>query len=200
MNNVQINPYNIPKLQHLITFGAPRVGDQNFSNTVNSIIKGINVRITLNVDPVPQVPDRIGSLYIHAGTEIHFLHAAMQQQMLNNSNNQNQGNILNNESTNESNSLMSRYKNINYFIKNLNVDESGSYLHDNFTGVHAKSKIRTNLKNVFNGGLKDLTNDVKDRIKFGIIDHSSYNLIDSNLLVKALDEFGARLPKIFKRK
>lgn len=196
MNNVQMSPYNIPKLQHLITFGAPRVGDQNFANTVNSIIKGINVRITLNVDPVPQVPDRIDSLYIHAGTEIHFLHAEMQQQLLNNSNNQNQVNVMNNNSD----SLMSRYKNINYFIKNLNVDESGSYLHDNFTGAQAKSKIRANLRNVFNGGLKDLTNDVKDRIKLGIIDHSSYNLIDSNLIVKALDEFGVRLPKIFKRK
>lgn len=100
----------------------------------------------------------------------------------------------------QSDSLMSRYKNVNYFIKNYNIDESGSYLHDNFTGQQAKQNVKTSLKNVFNGGLKNLAGGLKQRIKMGVMDHSSYNLINSSLLIKSFDEYGVRIPKLLRRK
>lgn len=185
-------------MQHLVTFGAPRVGDINFANLVNSTIKGLNVRFTLAIDPVPQVPDKINSLYIHAGTEIHFMTAEMQKAL-------SASNIQNNDVNTEdvetqSDSLMSRYKNVNYFIKNYNTDESGSYLHDNFTGPQAKQDVKTSLKNVFNGGLKNLAGGLKQKIKMGIMDHSSYNLVNSSLLIKSFDEYGVRIPKLLRKK
>jgi hypothetical protein len=55
----------------LYTFGSPRVGNQEFAEFVNNILKGNNFRVTFKEDPVAVVPPRfIG--YHHAGTEIHF--------------------------------------------------------------------------------------------------------------------------------
>jgi predicted lipase len=57
----------------LFTFGAPRVGDINFANFVNSIMTNGNLRGVYRNDPVPTVPYEEVLTFFHSGTEIHFL-------------------------------------------------------------------------------------------------------------------------------
>ena len=54
----------------LITFGAPRVGNKEFAQYVDRIVKGLNLRVTYKNDIVTVVPN-IG--YRHAGQEIHCI-------------------------------------------------------------------------------------------------------------------------------
>lgn len=56
----------------LYTYGAPRVGDINFANFVNDIIKGGNLRAVYRNDPVPTVPYEEILTFFHTGTEVHF--------------------------------------------------------------------------------------------------------------------------------
>jgi hypothetical protein len=59
----------------LITFGAPRVGNRNFADMVNSLPLKYNYRVIIGNDPVPNVPFKnfITGDYLHAGTEIRYL-------------------------------------------------------------------------------------------------------------------------------
>ena len=54
----------------LITFGTPRVGNKEFAQYVDRIVKGLNLRVTYKNDIVTVVPN-IG--YRHAGQEIHCI-------------------------------------------------------------------------------------------------------------------------------
>ena len=54
----------------LVTFGAPRVGNQEFAAYINSNIYGKNFRVTYKDDPVVKVPSN--TTYLHSSTEIHF--------------------------------------------------------------------------------------------------------------------------------
>lgn len=56
---------------NLMTFGAPRAGNRRFADYVNSILRGMNFRITFKDDKVPILPGRFLG-YKHIGTEVNF--------------------------------------------------------------------------------------------------------------------------------
>ncbi|XP_046858557.1 lipase-like [Xenia sp. Carnegie-2017] len=55
---------------NLITFGAPRVGNKEFAQYVDRIVKGINLRVTYKNDIVTVIPNKG---YRHAGQELHCI-------------------------------------------------------------------------------------------------------------------------------
>jgi len=55
----------------LITFGAPRVGNTQFSQYADKTLKGLNMRVTYKDDVVTGIPSQaIG--YRHSGQEVHY--------------------------------------------------------------------------------------------------------------------------------
>ena len=56
---------------NLMTFGAPRPGNQAYANYANNLIKGVNYRITFRYDKIPILPFRVMG-YRHVGTEVNF--------------------------------------------------------------------------------------------------------------------------------
>lgn len=56
----------------LITFGSPRVGNNVFSDFVNSKVPEINWRVTYDNDVVTMFPLRAGG-YKHVGAEVHYV-------------------------------------------------------------------------------------------------------------------------------
>ena len=55
----------------LITYGAPRTGNQYFANYINRLL-GQHWRIVWRKDPVTALPPANGFRYYHDGTEINF--------------------------------------------------------------------------------------------------------------------------------
>lgn len=68
--------FNTPSFSKssIITFGKPRVGNEEYTKFFNSSIFGKNYRVTFKNDPVVNVPLKSQS-YLHEGTEIHFSEA-----------------------------------------------------------------------------------------------------------------------------
>ncbi|XP_028406220.1 proprotein convertase subtilisin/kexin type 5-like [Dendronephthya gigantea] len=56
---------------NLITYGSPRVGNKRFSDYVNKILRGLNLRVTYKNDVVTVLPPKISG-YRHVGQEIHY--------------------------------------------------------------------------------------------------------------------------------
>ena len=53
----------------MFTYGSPRVGDINFSEYVNYLINGHNLRAVYRDDPVAAVP-AFSMGYTHIGTKV----------------------------------------------------------------------------------------------------------------------------------
>ena len=62
--------YPIFGYSSLITFGEPRVGNDEYANFVNEKVFGKHFRITFLNDPIPGVPHNLD--YIQYGTEVSF--------------------------------------------------------------------------------------------------------------------------------
>jgi len=67
--DIVINKVIDYKKIHCITFGAPRVGDRNFSKIYNNLNIKTN-RIVLSGDPVPKLP--LDGNYVHTESSIYF--------------------------------------------------------------------------------------------------------------------------------